>query len=172
MSTNLQIAQYLRGVPSFAGVYDNAPPAPEHFRWGDVIICNTFGENNRGVGHWIAMRMPVPHKQQLCQFFDPYGFQADDFPGTVLKGVTTDFHEWCQNASRLAGQDGDYRSNDVELECTESQVCGHLCCYFAKHGLPARVDGSINPPWQQVVRTMRDSGCDIGDRLVTNLVKL
>ena len=60
----------------------------------------------------------------------------------------------------------------MELECTVSQVCGQLCCWFAKYGLPARVDGTITPPWQQVVRTMRDSGCDIGDRFIKNLVQL
>jgi len=75
-------------------VYDE-PPAPEHFWWGDAHHMQPFGENNRGVGHWIGMRMPGPHTGApgLLGEATRVDFAPMIFRGTVLKGMATDFHD-------------------------------------------------------------------------------
>ena len=81
-------------IASCACVYDE-PPAPEHFWWGDAHHMQPFGENNRGVGHWIGMRMPGPHTGApgLLGEATRVDFAPMIFRGTVLKGMATDFHD-------------------------------------------------------------------------------
>ena len=96
-------------------------------------------------------------------------FQPDD--SDQLLGVTTRYREWCVAASKLAGQGGAFRSNDVEIECVGSSVCGQFAAWFVLHGFPARVDGSIREPWKDIVHVMRNSGCRIGDAFVRSKVR-
>ena len=171
-TSNVQIDKYLRSCPWYVGSYaSDAMPDPATLKPGSGLIVNTNAQGDDGVGHWIGILTPEPSRGKELLYFDAYGFQPDDT--NPIMRVTTHFGAWCKRASELAGQGGTYRTSDIEIECTLSTVCGELSAWFIKHRvLPARPDGSIVPVWQPIVRTMRDSGCKMGDRLIRTLVPM
>jgi len=75
-------------------------------------------------------------------------------------------------ASRAAGHGGAFRSSAVEIECSESTVCGELSVYAVLNGMPAAPSGEIRLPWKHIVHVMKTAGCTIGDQLVQALVPL
>ena len=168
-SSNLAIDRCLKSCPHYIGTFGaDSLPDPATVKPGSGLIVNTLAQGHAGVGHWLGIVSPDPSRGKELAFFDSYGFPPD---GTnAIMGVTTHFGKWCKRSSELAGQGGRYRTNNVEIECEASTVCGNLSAYFVLHGLPARPDGSITPPWTQIVTVMRNSGCSIGDQLVRTLV--
>ena len=72
-------------------------------------------------------------------------------------------------ASRAAGHGGAFRSSAVEIECSESTVCGELSVYAVLNGMPAAPSGEIRLPWKHIVHVMKTAGCTIGDQLVQAL---
>ena len=111
------------------------------------MIVNTLAKGHGGAERWLGILTPDPGAGNELRFFDSHGFPPD---GTnAIMGVTTHFSEWCKRSSELAGQGGRCRSNNTEIECEASAACGNLSACFILHGLPARPDGSITPPWTQ-----------------------
>ena len=172
MSTNIQIARYLRGVPSFAGVYDNAPPAPEHFRWGDVVIAHATPLAKTIAGWGTGSHCGCQSRtNSSCAnistlvVFEPMTFRAPCSRGwlpTHTSGAKTP-----ANSQVNTGNTGrtTWNSNAQRARCAGISAAGLPSTVFRRGWTrPSPRRGST---WW----TMRDSGCGIGDRVVTNLVK-
>jgi hypothetical protein len=165
MSSNVQIASYLKNCPYFHGVYAS-DKLPDSLPPGSAIICNTDKSGHPGQ-HWLALGS-LFDPEHPPWYFDSYGFRPDD-SDRILQ-VKTHFAPYLERVSRAAGHGGLYKYNFTALQCEASTTCGELSAFAVIHGLPAEPNGLIKPAWRGLVHFVTAASCAIGDRFVRRLV--
>ena len=107
----VQLLKILKSDPvvqeCFNGVY--ARDMLPHIAKEGCYVCNTDKSDKPG-SHWVAMYI----EDNRCEYFDSYGFPP-------LFSEFSDFLS--HNVQR-------WTYNDVQIQSTDSDVCGHYCVLY------------------------------------------
>ena len=98
--------------PIFVNVFahDNLPDYHIQSPW--LLICNCCPSKLPGL-HWLAM---YKEKDDVIELFDPYGAGPDVYDLIPFMK--------CQDANEC-------EYNNIQIQSTESDVCGEHCYFFA-----------------------------------------
>jgi len=166
-TTDRQIEQRLAGVKNFIGVFSaDTLPDPSTVPYDSCLVSNYSDEARPGT-HWVAI-LHLNNPRRKPEFFDSFGFGPDD-NNSILK-THAQFQDYLQDASRKAGHNSQFLENRLNLQCSDSDVCGEYCCFaILSQELPENPsNGCLRPQWKKVVD--KSQGCDVSDARVKRIV--
>ena len=172
MSTSSQLTHYLRNNKRFGGVYSSdLLPDPQTLPHDGCIIVN-YSASDEGPGsHWAAV-IHINNPQEVPAWFDSFGLDIDSTAEILHLQHKPDFRGWIENASRLAGHDGKFDQNKLELQCVESTVCGQWCILCIRlNTLPMNEQGKIRAQWKPFVH-WKNGACHMNEKALRKIIKL